>query len=191
MSLTRRQLIDLVSSLTERWTLSVYIDASTNDPAARAAWKTALRNAVDGTRTASPPATRKQLDRAIQQLDAWLATAEVGVGQGRWCAFATEDGVAYAGELSTDAETIVHWQQGAWILPFVAALTHRVPALVVLIDSRSAAIHAYSDGHVESRGAFRVTPHVGDGRTWAIRRRKDSTAGHAARPGTTPRSARS
>ena len=42
MSLTRKQLIDLAASLHDRWTLSVYIDATTADPAARAAWKTTV-----------------------------------------------------------------------------------------------------------------------------------------------------
>jgi len=162
MSLTRKQLIDLASSLHDRWTLSVYIDASATDPAARAAWKTTLRHAIDATRAETTPEVRKQHERAVQHVDAWLETASVGAGQADWYVFATEDGVVRAGELTPGTGTLVHWQEGAWILPFVSALAQLKPGLVVLIDSRTAALHAYANGKLESRGTFRATPHGGD-----------------------------
>lgn len=162
MSLTRKELIDLVSSLHDRWTLSAYIDASASDPAARAAWKTTLRHAIDATRAGTAPALHKPHERAVEQLEAWLDAATMSAGRNHWYVFATEDGVARAGELAASAGTMVHWKQGAWILPFVSTLAQLKPALVVLIDSRTAAIHAYANGQIESRGTFRTTPHGGD-----------------------------
>jgi len=162
MSLTRKQLIDLASSLHDRWTLSVFIDASATDPAARAAWKTTLRHAIDTTRSETPPVARKEHERAVQQLETWLASAPIGARQSGWYAFATKDGITRAGELATDAGTVVHWQKGAWILPFVSTLSRLKPALVVLIDSRTAVMHAYVNGQLESRGTVRATPHGGD-----------------------------
>ena len=162
MSLTRNELIDLVSSLHDRWTLSAYIDASASDPAARAAWKTTLRHAIDATRAETQPAVHKQHDRAVEQLEAWLETAAVGARQSHWYVFVTEDGVARAGELPAGAGTLVHWKKGAWILPFVSTLAQLKPALVVLIDSRTAALHGYANGQLDPRGTFRTTPHGGD-----------------------------
>jgi hypothetical protein len=168
MSLTRRQLIDLVSSLHDQWTLSVYIDAGASDPAARAAWKTALRHAIDATRAGTPPASHKQHGRAVEHLEAWLETAPVGARQGHWYIFATEDGIVRAGELPAGIATLVHWKKGVWILPFVSSLARLAPALVVLIDSRAATLHSYDNGRLESRGTLRTTlrggdaPHMGD-----------------------------
>src|SRR5678810_543745 len=155
MSLNRKELIDLAASLHDRWTLSVYIDATTADPAARAAWKTTLRHAIDATRTETQPALRREHDRAVERFDSWLETARIGARQSGWYASATEEGVAAAGELVTDAGTAVHWQKGVWILPFISTLGQRKPALVVLIDSRTAGLHAYANGQLESRGTFR------------------------------------
>ena len=162
MSLTRKELIDLVSSLHDRWTLSAYIDASASDPAARAAWKTTLRHAIDATRAGTPQELHKQHGRAVEQLEAWLETAAVGVQQNHWFVFATEDGVVRAGEVGAGVGTLVHWKKGAWILPFVSSLAQLTPALVVLIDSRTAALHRFANGHLESRGTFRTAPHGGD-----------------------------
>ena len=162
MSLNRKELIDLVSSLHDRWTLSAYIDASATDPAARTAWKTTLRHAIDGTRAETPPAVHKEHDRAVEQLEAWLETVSIGARQGHWYVFATEDGVVSAGALPAGSGTLVHWKKGAWILPFVSMLAQLEPALVVLIDNRTAALHAYANGQLESRGTFRMTPHAGD-----------------------------
>jgi hypothetical protein len=162
MSLTRKQLIDLAASLHDRWTLSVYIDATTADPAARAAWKTTLRHAIDATRTETQPALRREHDRAVERFDSWLETATIDARQSGWYAFVTEEGVAAAGELVTGAGTAVHWQKGVWILPFLSTLAQVKPALVVLIDSRTAGLHAYANGQLESRGTFRATPHGGD-----------------------------
>jgi release factor family 10 len=162
MSLTRRELIDLVSSLHDRWTLSTYIDASASDPAVRGAWKTTLRHAIDATRTEAPRELHKQHERAVEQLEAWLETATIAAGQLHWYVFATEDAVVRAGELAAGAGTLVHWKRGAWILPFVSTLAERRPALVVLVDSRTAALHTYANGRLESRGTFRRTPHGGD-----------------------------
>jgi hypothetical protein len=162
MSLTRKELIDLVSSLHDRWTLSAYIDASTSDPASRAAWTTTLRHAIDGTRAETQPAVHKQHDRAVEHLESWLETSAVGARQSHWYVFVTEDGVARAGELAAGAGTLVHWRKGAWILPFVSSLSQLKPALVVLIDSRTAVLHAYANGQLESRGTLRTRPHGGD-----------------------------
>ncbi|HEY6826560.1 MAG TPA: hypothetical protein VI259_06875 [Gemmatimonadaceae bacterium] len=162
MSLTRKELIDLVSSLHDRWTLSAYIDASASDPAARATWKTTLRHAIDATGAGTTPTLQKQHERAVEHLEAWLQSAEMTAGKNHWYLFATEDGVVRAGELAASAGTLVHWKQGAWILPFVSTLAQLKPALVVLIDSRTAALYAYANGQLESRGTFRTTPHGGD-----------------------------
>ena len=162
MSLTRNQLIDLVGSLHDRWTLSVYIDASASDPAARAAWKTTLRHAIDATHTQTPAPGRKEYERAVGHLEAWLETVSIGARQSSWYLFATEDEIVGAGQLATNAGTVVHWQKGAWILPFVSSLARLKPALVVLIDSRTAVLHAYADGLLESRGTLRAMPHGGD-----------------------------
>lgn len=162
MSLTRRELIDLASSLRDRWILSVYIDTRTADPAARIAWKTTLHNTIEATRDSSPAATRKQLERAIEQLDARVETLGLTPGHTGWYAFVTENGIEHAGACATGMGTVIRWQRGAWILPFASLLERLAPALVVLIDSRSAAVHAYSDRRLESRAMLHVRPHGGD-----------------------------
>lgn len=151
MLLSYEQLIRLTRDLRATPVLSVYIDGAASDPARRLAWRKALRNAMDDARDSAPSqpkASRADFDRCEQLLTAALEKIPSAIGSPGWAGFITADGVRVAGPVPTPMPTLVKWQVGAWVSPFVRALEQTHPVIVAVVDTRSASLYRYQRGEL-------------------------------------------
>ena len=66
-----------------------------------------------------------------------------------WVAFVTADGVRHTERLSVTTPTVVAWEEGIRIAPYVRALTEAKVVIVLLGDARKAAIYRLLEGRIE------------------------------------------
>jgi hypothetical protein len=147
--LTHEQLSRLTRELRTTPVLSVYIDGAATDPARRQAWRQALRNALDDARAwaeSQPKASREAFDLCRQSLMTTLDAIPSAIGSAGWVGFVTAEGAQLHGPVPTPMPTLVKWQVGPWIAPFVRALKQMRPVIVVVVDTRSAALYRYHRG---------------------------------------------
>ena len=142
--LNATELFALARDLSNRKVLSVYVDNWITDPARRAAsWtrtEAELRRARDRI---VDNEQRVEFDRAAGHLrEAQPRPGGMWATRG-WAAFATSEGLVYAGELPRRIETTVVWQEGAAIGPYLRALKQHTPVIVALVHGRGAQIHRY------------------------------------------------
>ena len=149
--LTHEQLSRLTREFRATPVLSVYIDGAAPDPARRLAWRQVLRNELDDARAwaeAQPKASREAFDRCRLSLMATLDAIPSAIGSPGWVGFFTADGANLHGALPTPMPTLVKWQVGPWVAPFVRALKQTRPVIVVVVDTRSAALYRYHRGEL-------------------------------------------
>ncbi|HEX7546674.1 MAG TPA: hypothetical protein VF368_08095 [Gemmatimonadaceae bacterium] len=149
--LTHDQLSRLTRELRATPVLSVYIDGAAPDPARRLAWRQTLRNALDDARSwaeSQPKASREAFDRCRQSLTAALDEIPSAIGSPGWVGFFTAEGMHLHGPVPTPMPTLVKWQVGPWVAPFVRALKQIRPVIVVVVDTRSAALYRYHRGEL-------------------------------------------
>ena len=152
MLLSYEQLTGLTRDLRTTPVLSVYIDGAAPDPARRAAWRQALRNALDdarGTAESQPKASREAFERCAQFLNAALDEIPSAIGAPGWVGFVTAEGMRLRGPVATPMPTLAKWQVGAWVSPYVRALKQTHPVVVVMVDSRSAVLYRYYGGELK------------------------------------------
>ncbi len=174
MLLNRVQLGELADHLRQTPTLSAYIDTSSDDPAARAAWLTEARNAIDGLReklVSRPHAEQLAFDRAASRLEMRLRGLRNAHRAPSWMLIVADGDVHHFGALPTRLKTELHWQLGPRLGPYAQLLKQERPVIVTLIDAKSVTLYRYSDGTVRTL----TTKH-------ALRR-----GGHADHMGDTPR----
>jgi hypothetical protein len=149
--LTHEQLGRLTRELRATSVLSVYIDGAVRDPARRLAWRQTLRNALDEVSTwveSQPKANREAFDHCRRSLAAALDEIPSAVGSPGWVGFFTAEGAHSHGQVPTPMPTLVKWQVGPWVAPFVRALKQTYPVIVVVVDTRSAALYRYHRGEL-------------------------------------------
>src|SRR5690606_17738296 len=147
--LTPTELRELWRDLADREVLSVYLDTRVTDPAMRDAWRPALLTAVRaaGARIEDQE-ERERFDRAVAFLrdpspppgGAWAAPG--------WVAFATSDGIRYAGDLPVQPAPLAVWRVGPVIAPYMRALKQRHPVFVAVVESRSIRLYRYALGEL-------------------------------------------
>ena len=123
-------------------TLSVYVEASPQDPAARHAWQVKLRKGINDIRHALARADRREreaFERSATALLDRLPQEDAPPSTMGWVCFATANGETVAREIPDVRETSAHWGIGPQIVPYllVATDTH---ALVVQADRGHARI---------------------------------------------------
>lgn len=149
MLLSYKQLVKLSGELRATPVLSVYIDGAMTDPARRLSWRQELRNALDEARAAAdaqPKAVREAFDICEQFLSAALDEIPSAIGAPGWVGFLTTSGLKLHGPVPAPMPTLVKWQVGAWVSPYVRALKQTHPVIVAVVDARSAAIYRYLAG---------------------------------------------
>lgn len=153
--LNTTELFTLARELTQQNVLSVYVDNRITDPARRAAWRTTTEAELRRTREAIVDSDeRAEFDRAVAHLrDAQPQPGGMWATRG-WAAFATRDGLVYAGELPRRIETTVAWQEGPAIAPYLRALKQHTPVIVSVVHARGAQIHRYMHDAVETLDAL-------------------------------------
>lgn len=146
-------------------TLSVYLDGSASDPAARRAWRKRLDRALRTLRRSlggEHDPQRIQFDRALAHLEVRFPDRMHAVGAPGWVGFASPDGVRYAEPLPVPMPTLVRWHPGIHVAPLVRALKEDRPVLLAIVTHRDARLFRYHRGELESLDHLRaVAPSIG------------------------------
>lgn len=149
--LTPKGLQDLWRDLADTRVLSVYLDSRVTDPAMREAWRPALLTAIRSAGASiTDPGERAEFERAaalLRETDSppggvWSAPG--------WVAFATSDGVRYAGDLPVKPIPLASWGKGPVVAPFTRAMKQLRPVIVAMVESRSARVYRYAMDRVEA-----------------------------------------
>lgn len=162
--LTRMELLRLERSLRGTRTLSVYLDGPASDPAERTVWRRTLSAAVDDARDAlrdAPHDEREAFERAVGWLDARLEATPTERRAPGWVAFATEDGVCHAEALPASVPTVVAWGDGVRMAPYLRVARWHRPAVVAIVDARSARVFTYRDRALAARRSMHAHAHAG------------------------------
>ena len=148
--LERRGLIDLERSLRDTLVLSVYLDAPSPNPAERDVWRTRLDQELERVRkqiTERPE--RRAFDRATGLLRDELESRSDAIGAAGWLGVVAPDDIRFRTPLAVSPPLSVHWGRGMFVTPALRALEAMRPAIVAIVDSRSAHLLRYRDGKIE------------------------------------------
>lgn len=141
------ELRELWRDLADREVLSVYLDTRVTDPAMRDAWRPALQTAVRAAGAhITGAAERQRFERASAHLREPSSPPGGVWGAPGWVAFATEDGLRYAGNLPVQPSPIAAWRVGPLVAPYMRALKQRHPVVVALVESRTIRLYRYAEG---------------------------------------------
>lgn len=164
--LTSEQLIALYRDLRSTPVLSVYIDADEHDPANRSAWRVQLdnhirevRRALDGNGDGVP----EGFERALGHVNEALGRHHEGFLPGSgWVGFATEDGPVLAESVPVPMPTLVRWEEGLRVAPYLRGLKQARPVVVAIVDSRLARVYVYRAGELEDPVEIAADRDVGE-----------------------------
>jgi hypothetical protein len=152
MLLSYQQLVKLSRELRATPVLSVYIDGAATDPARRLSWRQELRHGIDEARAAASAhskAVRDAFDICEQFLHATLDDVPSAIGAPGWVGFLTTTGLKLHGPVPVPMPSLVKWQVGAWVSPYVRALKQTHPVIVAVVDARSAVLYRYLGGDLD------------------------------------------
>jgi hypothetical protein len=150
--LTYTELVVLERSLREARVLSVYLDGTADDFAARRSWRVQLENSLKKLRTGladSSHAEREQFERCVLLLEERLASLPGGIGARGWMAFITPDGVRVDEHLPVPMPTVAAWSTGACVAPYIRALKQTRRVVVAVADARKATLYCYDRGALD------------------------------------------
>ena len=148
--LSPNDLRDLWRDLAGSKVLTVYLDTRVTDPAMRDAWRPALTTAVRAAGAGiTDAAEREEFEQAAAALRN-PESAPGGVwGAPGWVAFATADGIRFAGDLPVQPAPIAVWRTGPVVAPYVRALKQHIPVYAALVESGSVRLYRYMQGSLE------------------------------------------
>lgn len=149
--LNATELFTLARDLAHRKVLSVYVDNWITDPARREAWRAEAEARLRATRERiADTEERAAFDRAAAFLrDAHPRPGGMWAARG-WIGIATGQGPVYVGELPRRVETVVVWQDGPAIAPYLRALKQHTPVIVALVQARGAHVYRYVHDTLEN-----------------------------------------
>lgn len=158
---TRQDLARLEQALGGMKVLSVYVDGSAADPALREARSRALLRLVAHERDARRGASREELeafDACVRRLQASLASPAEAPSAPGWVGFFPARGDAHVEALPVRPPTMVAWDDGPRIAPYVRALKQHRPAIVVVVGAQAASIQVYVRGTLSVVEKLHVEP---------------------------------
>jgi hypothetical protein len=142
------ELVKLEQSLRDRDVLSVYVNGEVTDVAARAQWRTELRNLFDEIAESLADASHEEREgfsaareRVMQELESFTP----GHDTPGWMGFVSADEVHHAGATGVPVPTGASWGKGANIAAGIRVLKESRPVLVVVADSTQVRVHRYLD----------------------------------------------
>lgn len=169
--LTREKLVALERKLRDEWVLSVYLEATVHDPAERGAWRVKLDNSLAVIRSSlddAPHEEREAFAVAAAQLHDLLAPVTGALRSAGWVGFVTPTAVAYSEGLPVSMPTLVTWERGVRIAPYVRALKQHRPVVVAVVDTQRARLFRYHLGRLDTLETLHTHPvsgpfdHMGD-----------------------------
>lgn len=178
--LSYRELIELDRALRGELVLSVYIDGTTHDPAARYVWRKKLDHRLQEIRHRLQNSKRSELDafeRAAAGIETELGSFEASLPSPGWAGFATAARVPQAGTLPVAMPDVAWWDRGMRVAPYVRVLTHERLVVAALVDSRRARLFRHHHGELEDLADLRADTFMGDLSDVSVSRRGSRHSG--------------
>ncbi|MGB8861711.1 MAG: hypothetical protein WCC60_20825, partial [Ilumatobacteraceae bacterium] len=119
-------LLTFIRSHRDELTLSVYIEAAPNDPAARRNWRVRLRHGLNEVRDgleSAPTDEQDAFERCAAEVLRRLPSGDTAPSTHGWACFAAASGEAFGTTLADSTETNVTWGPGARIVPYLRHMT--------------------------------------------------------------------
>jgi hypothetical protein len=160
---TKAELATLERSLRDSLVLSVYLEGGAADPAAQHAWRVRLDHELATQRARLSDASHEERDRfdaCVRILDGTLESDGVQAGASGWVAFIEPAGVRHASSLLAPLPLFASWGRGAFVTPYLRALTEQHPVLVAVIDARKATVYSYHAGVLEVVASLHAHSHA-------------------------------
>jgi Bacterial archaeo-eukaryotic release factor family 10 len=161
--MTREALIALDRSLDGKKVLSAYLGSAESDPAERTSWRRSLAERIDELRDqllGRPRSERDAFEACVTHLMDRLAGIVGFLPSPGWVAFVTRQEVKYAEALPVPMPVLVAWDDGMRLAPYIHALEEQRPAIVAVLDGRTARVLRYAFGHIHSVELHRVHARV-------------------------------
>jgi hypothetical protein len=178
--LTRDQLADLNRELQQEKVLTVYVDGEGKDPASRRVWRRRLAQELEREEHRLQSADSKEReafeaaqDRILKELDAFESFLP---GKG-FVAFATSEGLFHSEIIPVQVPTLVRWEMGARIAPYVRGLKQLRPMVTALVDGRRGRVFVYKEGDLTEVADLRADTFMGDLSESATSRRASKHSG--------------
>lgn len=185
--LTREKLIELYRELRNEKVLSIYLDGEGHDPAKRDLWRRKLNKEVERARERLGDGggeERQGYEEALSRLMEPIDDFEAFVPGEGWVGFATPDQLWYTEVVPVPMPTLVRWEDGIRVAPYIRGLKQARPVVAVLLDSRRARIFKYQDGELVEPEALRADTFMGDLTDVNSSKRASTTTGTRGKTGT-------
>ena len=163
--LTRDQLADLNRGLQQEKVLSVYVDGEGKDPASRRVWRRRLAQELereehrlhfaDSKDKEAFEAAQAQVLKELDAFDSFLP------GKG-YVAFSTSRELRHAESLPMQVPTLVRWETGARVAPYIRGLKQLRTMVTALVDGRRGRVFVYKEGEVTEVADLRADTFMGD-----------------------------
>lgn len=155
--LNHAELSKLEQALRDQMVLTIYVNGEVADVAARAQWRTELRNALDTIESSLAESTHAEREDfkttrvlALQEVDGYTP----GDGAPGWMGLFTPGEVHLAGVLPATVPTIATWSQGANLAPAIRTLKEARPVLIAVVDSAEVRVYRYVDRAITLEDSF-------------------------------------
>lgn len=180
------QIVALSDQQNGKHTLSAYVpvEADTGNPGV--AWRTLLRQGISRVREGlanAPHNERTEFDECASRLTARADEDMHAQGGGTWIGIASTDNFIHDETVPTLLPSLVTWEKGARIVPYIAALEPQ-RALVVVVDRVHAALFRLSDGTLEEIDRIETEPRGGVGSHMSAPPKQSFHPGTHGTPGT-------
>lgn len=161
--LTWQELVELERSLSRQKVLSVYLDGTVRDPAARTAWRRVLRGGLTRVRDAlrdAPHEERAAFDACVARLDEAVGPEGAGLGSPGWMGFFVAGAGSRVVRLPVPVPNQVSWGEGLRIAPALGASVSPPTAALALVDARMARVYRLGEEALELVETLRAEAHV-------------------------------
>jgi hypothetical protein len=184
--LTKDQLADFYRGLQQERVLTVYVDGVGEDPASRRVWRRRLDQELE--REAHRLSIRDSKERGafeaaqnrvLKELDAFESFLP---GKG-YVAFATPDELLHSENLPVQVPTLVRWETGVRVSPYIRGLKQLRPMITALVDGRRARVFRYQEGEITEVADLRADTFMGDISESATSPRAGKTSGSRGETG--------
>ena len=145
------ELTKLEQTLRLQTVLSIYVNGEVADVAARAQWRTELRNALDNIAESLTSGTHAEREDfaatralALQEVDNFTP----GEGAPGWMGFFTPGKAHHASIVPVPVPTLATWSLGPNLAPAIRVLKEARPVFVIVADATRASIHRYVEGTI-------------------------------------------
>jgi len=163
--LTRDRLAELYRALQQEEVLTVYVDGVGKDPASRRVWRRRVEqeleresNRLISEKSEGLDGFREARDLVLKELDAFESFLP---GKG-YVAFATPGQLHHAENLPVQVPTLVRWEPGIRVAPYIRGLKQLRPMVTVLVDGRRGRVFTYKEGEVTEVVDLRADTFMGD-----------------------------